>query len=82
MLALDLENEQFIKLKERRGSSKQKEWCEQNCELISLGSVVWIGSGFRREVGPNEKSRDIGKSQVIGDSAGHAKDLNFILQEH
>lgn len=34
MLALDLENEwDFIMLKMGRRSSKQKEQCEQNCEI-------------------------------------------------
>lgn len=31
-------------------------------ELVSLDSLAWIGSRFRREPGPNEKSRDTGKT--------------------
>lgn len=46
MITSDLENEyKFIKLRVGRGSFKQKEQCEQSCELVSLGSLAWVGKG-------------------------------------
>lgn len=84
VFALDLENEwEFIKLKVGRGSSEQKKQCEQSCALVSLCSPAWMGGArLRKELGLNEKARDVGKNQGLENSANHSKDLNFILQEH